>query len=404
MGEDRNLAAELRGLSKILVEATRDVTSVVEDMHQVIGGGPAVLGRPFLPLVKLTSGLTYWSIRGITGLVGAGLDVVLEQLEPVFSGVTPRAEYDIVRAALNGVIGDHLAEQGNPLAIEMELRTGSGGLEVTHDGLVGGLSDASRRIVVMLHGSAMDEALTTRNGHNHAEALAREFGMTPVFVRYNTGLHISSNGRGFAEMLDAMVSAWPVPVESLVFIGFSMGGLVARSAVRIAEDESLGWRACLRAMVFLGTPHHGAPLERYGNLVETMMGVSRYSAPLKKLARLRSAGITDLRYGSICDEDWAGRDRFAWSRDERGACKLPEDVACFAVAGTTSLDAAGERLEGDGTVPVLSALGVHDRPEYDLGIPEERRMVAVGMRHLDLLGSREVYQQIVGWIEGVVGE
>ncbi len=402
MKKPRNLAAEFRGLGRILVEATRDATTLVEDMHHVIGGGPVVFGRPLLPFVKLTSGPVYSSIRGVTRLAGLGVDRALAQLEPVFLGRTPSAEYDLVRAALNGVIGDYLVEQGNPLAIEMELRTSEGRLDLTREELAKALPDASNRVVIMLHGSAMDEVWTTRHGHNHAERLGEELGITPVFLRYNTGLHISSNGRAFSEMLEVMVEAWPVPVESVVLLGFSMGGLVARSAVCVAKEENLQWVALLKAMVFMGTPHHGAPLERYGNLLESMMGLSRYSSPLKKVARLRSAGITDLRYGSILDADWQGRDRFAWSRDLRGACKLP-DVACFAVAGTTSADLRAASLASDGMVPVVSALGVHERAEYDLEIPDERRMVAARTRHLDLLGSHEVYEQILEWVRGVVG-
>ena len=73
------------------------------------------------------------------------------------------------------------------------------------------------------------------------------------------------------------------------------------------------WRATLRSLICLGTPHHGAPLERGGNLLERLLGVTRYSAPLARLARLRSAGVTDLRYGNVLDEDWAYHDKEVWA-------------------------------------------------------------------------------------------
>ena len=71
------------------------------------------------------------------------------------------------------------------------------------------------------------------------------------------------------------------------------------------------WPARLDDLVFLGTPHHGAPLERAGNWVDLLLGATPYAAPFARLGKLRSAGITDLRHGNLLDEDWVGRDRFA---------------------------------------------------------------------------------------------
>jgi hypothetical protein len=77
------------------------------------------------------------------------------------------------------------------------------------------------------------------------------------------------------------------------------------------------WPGLLRRMVFIATPHHGAPLERGGNWVDLILGVSAYTASLARLGKICSAGITDLRYGNLVDEDWAGRDRFAGGGDRR---------------------------------------------------------------------------------------
>lgn len=401
MDDKRDIGAEFRAFSRLIIEGTRDATTIVEDVHHQIAGGPAILGRPLLPVVQLTSGLVYASIRSVTQLVGAGLDVALEQLEPLLSKTTPPAEYEIVRAALNGVVGDHLARQDNPLAIKMQMRAMTGPLALTPEELAAQFPHASPRVLVFVHGSAMDEALLTRNGHNHAVALAEEFGFTPLFLRYNSGLHISTNGREFAALLQSVSDRWPVPVESVVLIGFSMGGLVSRSAIDIAEEEKLPWRENLKAMFSIGTPHQGAPLERQGNLLESLLGLSRYSIPLKKAARLRSAGITDLRYGSVRDEDWQGINTFELRADSRTPCPLP-DVPCFAVAGTTALDAATVTVFGDGLVPVSSALGKHVRQELDLAIPEKRCLVVAQTSHLDLLSSQQVYAQLRDWFSGLL--
>ncbi|MEO5765637.1 MAG: alpha/beta hydrolase, partial [Casimicrobiaceae bacterium] len=148
--------------------------------------------------------------------------------------------------------------------------------------------------------------------------------------------------------------------------------------------------------------HHGAPLERHGNVVDRLLGVSRYTAPFARLGRLRSAGITDLRYGNLVDEDWMGRDRFAGTGDVRQAVPLPAGVACFTVAATTGKRSGdlSDRLIGDGIVPLASALGHHDSPGRALDFAPSRQWIGHDMNHLDLLSRPAVYAQIRRWMEG----
>ena len=154
----------------------------------------------------------------------------------------------------------------------------------------------------------------------------------------------------------------------------------------------------LRTLVFLGTPHHGAPLERGGNWIDLLLGVSPYTAPLARLGKIRSAGITDLRYGNLLDEDWQGRDRFARG-DRRRFVPLPDGVRCYAIAATTARDrGCRTELPGDGLVPVASALGEHAQPELSLHIPQSRQWIARGCGHLDLLDAPEVYRRIRRWL------
>ncbi len=196
-----------------------------------------------------------------------------------------------------------------------------------------------------------------------------------------------------------LAAAWHRPIEELSVLAFSMGGLVARSAIHCAEEGNLPWRRMLRKLVFVGCPHHGAPLERGGNLLDTLLDVSKYSAPLRRLARIRSAGVTDLRFGYVRDEDWMGSDRFAFQKDGRTPLPLPRNVACYAIAGVTAADAAhAGKLAGDGLVPLPSALGKHKKPEMCLEFPEANRWVAYGAAHLDLLGRQDVYEHIRDWL------
>ncbi len=390
----RSHGDDLRGASQLAIEATRGVMELVEQMQVATASGPALLGRPLERPAKLVTGVVYGAIKGITTLVGATIDVALERLAPLLGASSPGVEREAVLGALNGVLGDYLHAQGNPLAIQMRLRSHGQPLELTTDALRAAFPDASGKILVLVHGSCSTDQLWLRRGHDHGVALARDLGYTPIYVHYNSGLHISTNGRLLAGLLSELVAAWPVAVERLDLLGHSMGGLVARSACQIGDDAGHTWRSHLHTLVGLGVPHHGAPLERGGSWLHLLLGVSRFSAPFARLGRVRSAGITDLRYGNILDEHWHGRDRFEIHDDPRRALALPANVRCFALAGTLSTE-HGEKMRGDGMVPIASALGTHDA--LSLEFPEPHRAIALGVGHIDLLGAA-TYDTIRNWL------
>jgi len=250
--------------------------------------------------------------------------------------------------------------------------------------------EATGTILLTLHGSCMNDRQWRYRGHDHADALQQALGWTRVDAVYNSGLHISVNGRQLATKLEALVDAWPTPVERIVVLGHSMGGLVARSACRVAEDTQLRWRTSLGGLACLGTPHHGAPLERGGNGIDVLLGLSPYSAPLAGLGKIRSAGVTDLRYGNVLDAHWEGRDRFEPGGDTRSAVPLPQGVACYAVAGQRGRG-------GDGLVPVDSALGKHRDPAQTLAFPDEHTLVVPETSHLDLLCHPDICTQLETW-------
>lgn len=74
---------------------------------------------------------------------------------------------------------------------------------------------------------------------NHGERLAAELGLTPIYLRYNSGLHVSQNGRELALQLEQLLGHWPVPVEEVSVLAHSMGGLVMRSAAHYAQQDGL---------------------------------------------------------------------------------------------------------------------------------------------------------------------
>ncbi len=399
----RSHVDDLRGATKLAVEATTSVTDLVQAMHVTIAGGPDLLGRPLAGPARLITGLVYGTIRGVTKIVGTGIDAALAQLAPLLGESAPGVEREAVLAVLNGVLGDYLSETKNPLAIQMRLFHDGHPLELESSALRAALPHAGKRLLVLVHGSCMNDRQWTRQGHDHGAKLANDHGYTPVYLHYNSGLHVSANGRAFADLLEQLVRAWPEPVDEIAILGHSMGGLVARSACHFADAAHLTWRPLLQKLVCIGTPHHGAPLERGGSWVDLLLGVSRYSAPLARLGKIRSAGVTDLRFGSVLDEHWEGRDRFAFAGDSRRELTLPAGVKCYALAGTTSPDpgpgaAPGEKLSSDGMVPVDSALGRHASPELTLLFPEAHTAIAYGTSHLQLLDRAAVYDTLHAWL------
>ena len=263
--------------------------------------------------------------------MGVSLDALLAQLDAALDPAATSAEREAVQAAVNGVLGDHLAASANPLAIPMRLRRDGQPLDLTTPALAAALPQPTGKILVLAHGLCMNDRQWQRKGHDHGAALAADAGFTPVYLHYNSGLHVSTNGRAFAGQLEALLGAWPVPVDELVILGHSMGGLLARSACHYGELAGHAWPRHLRKIVFLGTPHHGTTFERGGNWVTVALGVSRYTAAFARLGKIRSAGITDLRYGSFLDEDWEDQDRFARDSDTRRILPLPDGVQCYAI-------------------------------------------------------------------------
>jgi len=374
------------------------VTDLVEAMHRTIGAGPATLGRPLEGPTRLVTSMLYGSIRGVTRLVGAGIDLALAPLAPLLGEGAPGPERETLLAVLNGVLGDYLSATGSPLAIPMQLRQGGHPLPLERKALRAALPQAGGKLLVLVHGSCLNDRQWLRMGHDHGAALARDLGYTPVYLHYNSGLHVSTNGHALAALLEQLVAAWPARLDELAIVGHSLGGLVARSACHSGEVAHHRWRRKLRKLVCLGSPHHGARLERGGNLVDLLLGASRYSAPLARLGKIRSAGVTDMRFGNVLDEHWHGRDRFARTVDPREQLKLPDGVECYAIAATTATR-AGRKLPGDGLVSVDSALGRHPKPQLTLAFPEAHQWIGFGMGHLDLLNRPEVYATIRRWLK-----
>jgi pimeloyl-ACP methyl ester carboxylesterase len=401
-------ASDLRGAARLATDATAGLTNLVEAMHERIARIPGFGKQTLDGRTSGITGLVYKTIRGATRVAGGSIEALLELLTPALSPAAdndgPSPEREAILAALNGVLGDYLAATANPLATAMAFRHEGKALELERTAVAARLPEAGPRLLVLLHGLCRNDLQWSREGHDHGATLARELGFTPVYLHYNSGLHVSINGHALAQQMERLLDQWPVPVERLVLLGHSMGGLLARSALHYAMQAGQRWPARVNDLVCLGTPHHGAPLERAGHWVDIVLGATPYAAPFARLGKLRSAGITDLRHGNLVDEDWVGRDRFARGTDRRQHVPLPDHIRCHAVAasiGQQGGDLKGRLLAnglGDGLVPLDSALGRHKDPARTLAFAEHRQWVGYGMNHLDLLNRAEVYAQLRQWL------
>lgn len=387
---NRSQLSDLRGVTRMAIDATDTIAEVVENMHRTIQLRPGPLGASATDRPRGITGLVYRSVRGGIRLIGRAVDASLAGITTLLPEGESSPALDAYRAALNGVYGDYLLRTGNPLAIDMSLRYL--GLRVDPHNPMRAFERSGdvtpvNKLLVLVHGLCMNDRQWSRDGHDHGAALANELGYLPLYLRYNSGLNISSNGHVLAEMLETLIGNLATPVDELVIMGHSMGGLVARSACHHGRQAGHAWPKHLRKLIFLGTPHHGAPLERGGHGLDLVMGLSPYSIPFTRLSRARSAGITDLRHGTIS----LGED----------TVPLPSGVKCYAAAAVRAAKRSllSERLIGDGLVTLDSALGRHRDRTQMLAIPKDRQWVGYGMGHRELLSSPDVYSQISTWLE-----
>lgn len=396
MAEETKAPNDLKGVNSLTMEAVLGIVDIVESMHATIQkvGGTIPSKKP--DRAWGITGLVYQTIRTTTQLVGGGLDLLFDQLGKKLEQTESKPDREAVVAALNGVLGDHLEKGDNPLAIDMQIR--HGGKALDQAAFEEAVSQSNDTLVLMVHGLCMGDLQFNRKQHDHGAALAKDLGICPLYLNYNTGLHIFENGKRLSELLEKHVTALNRPIK-VALIGYSMGGLVSRSACHHAKHANHQWVKQLCQMMFLGTPHHGTALEKGGNWVDFALQISPYSAPFAKLGKVRSAGITDLRFGSVIEEDWAGRDRFELAPDSRVGVALPRGVECFALAGVAGKEdnVLNRSVIGDGMVNVNSALGVHKNGKYTLNIPKENQRVLTQVNHLEMLNNQEVYQQIRDW-------
>lgn len=369
--------ADIRGIAHLATQATKGVTQIVEEVHQSVWSTMGFPAGHSAGKTRGITGLVYRTINGTTELAGQSTDKLLTGLQTLFDSdneaeaESPRRE--AYMSALNGVIGDRLVEGNSPFSIPMTLRQ-----QPT-------TQRSSNKVLLLIHGLCMSDLQSHARRNDYAaepgEALASALGYIPVYLRYNSGLPIAQNGRELSKQMEQLVAAWPGEIEDLAVVAHSMGGLLIRSALHHAEQDDLLWPRQLSSVVFLGTPHQGAPLEKVGSWLDTALDTLPYTKPFTSLTRARSAGITDLRYGNP-------------------HTPLPVSVNCYTIAATLAgkRSALADHLVGDGMVPLRSALGLHKDEQRSLAFAKSSQQIMYNMNHMELLNSPQVNRQIEQWL------
>jgi pimeloyl-ACP methyl ester carboxylesterase len=405
--ESSGRRAEVRALSRVAFDELENGPKGIAEMHGAIaaraflgvsrGVGPAA--RPVQLAHDAIAQGVYGALRGSTRLLGSGVDAALRRRR--FEGpplsVTPAGS--VALAALQGLRGDALTEEGSPLAQPLAVRVGGRPVPPERDALAAAFPAATPRLAVFLHG-LMETELAWRLGARptYGELLRDDLGCTPIEIRYNSGLHVSENGRLLAERLDTLVAAWPVEVEQIALIGHSMGGLVARSACYQADQAGAAWVRRVRHVVTLGTPHLGAPLAQLVHYAGAALDAVPETRAFAKFLRRRSAGIRDLRHGSLVEQDWRGRDPEALRAQACAEVPLLDGATHCFVSATVTRDANHPlgRVIGDLLVLVPSAAGrgrtrrIPFRSEHGLHVS--------GATHFALLNHPAIYARMREWL------
>lgn len=292
---------------------------------------------------------------------------------------------ELAIAILNGAVGDHLARTNNGLATTMAFVDRGHG--------------PAKRVVVLVHGLMCTEDIWTHaDGEDYGTLLARDLGFSPRYVRYNTGLPIADNGAMLSALLEKLVADEP-EIEEIVPLGYSMGGLVIRAACHVAAEHEHGWLSKVKKVIYVGTPHLGAPLERAGRVLSKVLAAipDPYTRLAAELADLRSDGVKDLGDADLRHEDRARRVARFSLRDPRHPVPLLPSLQHYLVAGTIWEDARLAGLFGDAIVPVPSGTDGACIDAASLALPPSHVRLIKGMSHVVIPRDPAVYEHVKEW-------
>ena len=386
--------------------AVRGVTGAIRDTHGAVATkmfasarrsvGPVVAPVEFVHdhIARAAYGASAVALEGVAEVVGATAIKAAEagRMSKFGRGTTRRAGG--VLAFVHGFNGDKMVSGRVPLSSPMNLRRSGERVPATPEGLARAYPDAAPQIVIFVHGFVGTEQMWKRHAHRDDDGRRLSYGRrleahgdwSSLFVRYNTGLRIKSNGLELALLIEQAVDNWPVPVERVVLVGHSMGGLVASSAL-LQWPQSASWGPLVSDLITLGTPYHGSPIEQGANYLAEWFSGHGSTKWLGDVIQFRSEGIKDLRPGNLFLADTRGAmpDAAEWRR-----MLAPQMVVRhLSIAGVLTKDPHARLggIIGDGVVPRSSARGGADNEL-------SRSTMMGGMSHNDLVNDPRVYEVI----------
>ena len=382
----------------------RLIVGTVRDVHQAIskrafGATRAVGGRVPESFHDTVMTSLYGAISGVLRLSSGSVRALAKRGvgRPVESSRMGRG----VVAAVNGLIGDELRMVDDPQAIVMAVRKDGDDIPVSPWPVSESFRDASGHIVLFLHGLCeSDESWSIGDrstGTTYAQRIKDETDGTPVFIRYNTGLRVSENGKHLDWLIRQLVASWPTDVTRITLIGHSMGGLVVRAATNHATASGQTWQHLVRDVICLGTPHTGAALEKVAHMGSRVLHFFPESRPFSAILNSRSPGILDLRHGYITKEEWEGQDLTRlWGLDRIAAAPLPHAEYHFVVAtlGATKRHPFSTVL-GDLLVHFSSAAGIGRSGAV---VDGARLEYLPSTHHFALLNHPRIADWLVQWL------
>jgi hypothetical protein len=407
-------ADDVKALGALAGTAMAATTARVEELHDAILRR-SLTGTQATSVATIHDGIAkpvYRSVRAATGALGRAAGLALAQTrEPGAAPLADSRRGALMLGALNGLWGDRLEQDGGSLTPHMALRLRGSDVALDRDSLRAAYPQATPRLAVFVHGWCETEGSWELFGRRpdapagtpartYGSRLEEDLGITPLWLRYNSGLHISENGRRLSALLDEAIAAWPVGVEQVVLIGHSMGGLVLRSACHYGHAEGASWTERVRHVFCLASPHLGSGVERAANAAGWALGRVPETRPLAALLNARSSGVKDLRYGYVVDEDWDGRDPDALLEDHSNEIPFLPGANHYFVAATLARDPDSHlaRVVGDLLVGFPSASG-HDPRGRHLAFPVDNGHHVPGLNHFHVLNHPAVYEQLHAWLE-----
>ncbi|MDX1802810.1 MAG: alpha/beta hydrolase, partial [Alcanivorax sp.] len=198
----KRLGHEVGGIAQLVTRFGNEITQVVQDIHGVVANPFGLRGTDYTPAPMIYNLVRY-------GFRQAGNLAALANLAADPSREL-RNSLDL-QSILNGIFGQLLVEQNSSYALNMQL-------------LAPQPQPEADTLIIFVHGLCMNEACWTSPAADaFAGWAAQSLNAEIRYLRYNTGLHISDNGRKLAGLL----AHTPLP-KNLILVGHSMGGLVSR--------------------------------------------------------------------------------------------------------------------------------------------------------------------------------